>query len=150
MFIIPAAVSHANDDAPATWSGGRVTAPLQTPTAASFGAQQRCSIPQLHVTRSAAGSLVCTGAIAAIPPLLPRKSAMDVIGSAGGRGAHWRGLLKRNWLLVATVSSVLLGRCQLISAFSSDASVSWPSHLCFRFATIRLLSVLKCEICLGN
>lgn len=39
---------------------------------------------------------------------------MDV--SAAGRGVRLRGLLKRHWLVLATVSSVLLGMCPLMLA----------------------------------
>lgn len=69
-------------------------------------------------------------------------SSADMDVSAAGRGVHLRGLLKRNWLLVATVSSVLLGTCRLMFAFCSDAPLFLLSAhlLCFRerLAAIRL------------
>ncbi|TWW63705.1 excitatory amino acid transporter 3 [Takifugu rubripes] len=70
---------------------------------------------------------------------------MDVMGSAGGRGAHWRGLLKRNWLLIATVVSVLLGIC-LGTVVREYANLSSLDKQYFGFPGEILMRMLKLVI----
>ncbi|KAF7661002.1 hypothetical protein LDENG_00271660, partial [Lucifuga dentata] len=67
---------------------------------------------------------------------------MDMMGNKERRGVNFKGLLKRNWLLIATILSVLLG-ISLGVAVREYASLSHLHKQYFGFPGELLMRMLK-------